>query len=366
MLGTLGCAENYQILVASKEGIVLGDLTAGGNSADSVTWGRKLDDFSEATVVIPLNNECCEIISILHTWHCELQIFRDGAYVWSGPIVNIVGSRTQVTIKARDLMALLDKRSIHTEMCFAEACGGAASDLTILGTALINDALIVDGHNYLIQSELTGIIGERLYRIGDDNTTLNSLQEAMQLGLDVTVLGRKFVLGAANGGAPFGTTNALTCDDFLTDLEFEEDGLSAATRALTLGNGFVGLAKAVNTDVNGEHPYYGLLEYISLNRGELNTQALADQGAQAVIASLFPPPTNLVTPNGAMLSATAPVTIAELVPGVYTPIILDCVCRPTAATMVLIEMSVSWTPSGEQVSVTYASLGSENSGEQNS
>lgn len=367
LIGTLGCAASYSVLVASKEGIVLGELTI-----SQVTWGRKLDDFSEASVVIPLGDpDCCGFLDQIHVWHHELQIFRDGIYVWSGPIVRISGTRTQVTIDARDLMALLDKRIIHVATCFALACAGLgyagpekASDLSDLGAFIIADGLIIDGHNFVIDATLTGILGERLYRLGQDNTSLNALQEVMQLGLDVTMLGRKFVLGNANGGAPFGTSAALTCDDFLGSMEFEEDGLNLATRAFVLGdNGIIGSATAVGTDAFGESPYYGLLELIDLNRGELNTQAIADQAAAAIITSHYPAPTNLITPANSQLSVNAPITIPELVPGTFTPIIIDCLCRPVSAVMVLIEMQVVWDTDGEHVGVTYASLGSQNSGE---
>lgn len=370
-IGTLGCAQQYTVLLASKDGIPVGDLTAGGNFANSVEWSRRLDDFSEATVTIPLNADCCGLIADAHVWHTELQIFRDGVYVWSGPLVNIKATRTEATLYARDLIALLDKRIIHVPTCFALACAGfgyagpeVASDLSDLGAFLIADGLIVDGHNFTIDATPTGILGERLYRLGQDNTSLNALQEVMQLGLDVTMLGRKFVLGNANGGAPFGTSATLTCDDFLGSPQFEEDGLNLATRAIVLGdNGIIGLAKAPDTDVNGKDAYYGLLELIDLNRGELNTQAIADQAAASIILSHYPAPTNLVTPNNVQLSINAPITIAELVPGTFTPIIIDCLCRPVSAVMVLIEVNVIWDTDGEHVSVTYASLGSQNSGE---
>lgn len=367
LAGTLGCVESYSALIVSKEGIVLGELPI-----SSLEWSRKLDDFSEASIVVPLGDpDCCGLISSIHVWHHELQIFRDGVYVWSGPIVRITGNRTQVTIDARDLMALLDKRLIHVPTCFAVACAGfgyagpeVASDLSALGSFLISDGLIIDGHNFQIEATDTGILGERLYKIGQDNTSLNALQEVMQLGLDVTMLGRKFVLGAANGGPPFGTTNALLCDDFLGSMEFEEDGLNLATRAIVLGdNGIIGLAKASGTDVNGEDDYYGLLELIDLNRGELNTQTIADRAAAAIIASHYPAPTNLITPANSQLSVNAPITIQELVPGTFTTIIIDCLCRPVTAVMVLVEMNVSWDLDGERVGVTYASLGSQNSGE---
>lgn len=361
-MGVLGCCENYSILIASKEGLPLGELPV-----SECEFSRVLDDFSEATVVIPLaSTECCSILNQIHTWHHELQLFRDGVYVWSGPIVNIKGNRTSVTIVARDLFALIEKRIIHNQLCFALACAptppGAPADLSVIATAIINDALIVDGHNYTIEAVDCGFIGERLYQPGEN--AFNALQEAFRLGLDGTVLGRKIILGAANGGAPYGRTAMLGCDDFLGDVSFEEDGLSTATRAITLGEGFVGVAVAPGSDINGEHPYYGLLEYVSLDRQELNTQALADQAAAAIITATFPPPNNLVTPSGSRLAPTAPISIQELVPGVLTPIVADCLCRPASAVLVLQKLEVSWGPDGEAVQVTYGSPGSVNSGEE--
>lgn len=360
--GTLGCVEKYSILIASKEGIPLGEL-----AVSEVEWSRVLDDFSEATVVIPLSGpECCGILNQIQVWHHELQLFRDGKYVWSGPIVNVTGDRTSVTLVARDLFALIQKRIIHNQICFALACAptppGAPADLAIIATALINDALAVDGHNYVIDATLCGRIGERLYQPGEN--AFGALQETFRLGLDGTCLGRKIVLGGANGGLPFGRSATLGCDDFLGNLAFEQDGLAAATRAITIGEGVIGVAVAPGADVNGEHPYYGLLEYVSPDRQELNTQPLADQAAAAIITSTFPPPTNLVTPTGSQLSPNAPITIDELVPGTITTVIVDCLCRDVQADLVLLKLEVTWTPDGEVVQVTYGSLGMINNGEE--
>lgn len=361
-MGVLGCAVGYSILIVSKNGSPLGELPV-----SEVAWGRALDDTSEATVVVPLADPaCCGILNQINSWHHELQLFRDGRYVWSGPVVKITGSRSSVTIVARDLFALIEKRIIHNQICFATACApilpGGPADLSVIATAIIDDALIVDGHNYVIDATLSGFIGERLYQPGE--SAFNALQETFRLGLDATVLGRKIVLGAANGGAPFGRSASLGCDDFLGDLAFEQDGLNTATRAITIGTGVVGVAVAPGADANGEHPYYGLLEYVSLDRQELDTQALADQAAAAIIRATFPPPNVLITPSGSQLSPAAPISIDDLVPGTMTTIIADCLCRDVQADLVLLKLDVTWTSEGEVVQVTYGTPGSVNSGEQ--
>ncbi len=54
---------------------------------------------------------------------------------------------------------------------------------------------------------------------------------------------------------------------------------------------------------------------------------------------------------------------AGLVPGAFTTIIADCLCRPVTADMVLTAVDVTWGPDGEVVQVTYAQLTSINTGE---
>lgn len=356
LVGTLGCVQEYTVLVVTKAGVPLGAL-----NPSAVQWSRVLDDVSDCVLTIESNPFCCDILSTLRTWHYEVQLYRDGEYVWSGPIVQITGGRTQVTIVANDLFALLGQRIIHDPLCFATACGGSPNDLTVLGTAIIEDALTVDGHRFSIVSQPTGITGQRLYSPGENALTV--FKEALALGLDATMLGPRFILGAANGVAPFGRSATLMCDDFVGDLQFEEDGLALATRAVTLGTGFVGVAKSPGSDANGEDPYYGLLEYVSPSRPELVTQSEADIAAGAIISSRYPVPVTLIVPDGSQLAQTAPIPISGLVPGVVTTIIADCLCRPVTADMILSKVEVSWDgTNGEKVSVTYVSLGSTNSG----
>lgn len=360
-MATLGCVDDYQIVIASKEGVVLGQF-----DPSTLSWGRVIDDISQATVVIPIvDSDCCDLLGSIHTFHHEVQIFRGGVYVWSGIVTNINGGRQSVTIEAQDIAILLGERIIHDLICFSDMClptlPGAAGDLTDIGIAIINDALEDDGHGYEIQSELTGLLGERLYQPGENSWS--DLQEALVLGLDFTVLGRKMILGAANGGAPFGQTETLTCDDFLGDIQVEEDGLGLATRVICVGNGVVGVATAPGTDINGLHPYYGLLEYVDTSQSNLTTQDQVDAAAARIMLSRFPAPQNLIIPAGSALAPTAPIDINSLVPGTFTTIIADCVCRPITSTQVLIKLDVSWGPAGEVVQVTYGTLFSINASE---
>lgn len=356
MAGTLGCATTYSAFITTKDGLSLGELPM-----TSVTWGRTLDDISEATIEVPLSGkdcEPCDLIAQLHTWHHHLVIIRDGQPVWDGPVVLINVSRTVATITARDLFQLLAKRIIHEDHCFGVACGAAALELTEIAKILLADAFALDGHGYtVLVQNLTNLLGEWRPEIG--RNAYEVFGEELKLGLDATWLGRRLVIGAA----PFGRTSLLTSEDFLVDLEFEEDGLTAATRAITLGDGFVGIATSTGDDI-GDDPYYGLLEYEGTDRNELGTQDLADQAAAAILASLYPPPVSLITPAGAALSPNAPVTIQELVPGMLIPIIATDLCREVGGEYILIKLDVTWSEdSGESVQITAGTVASANSGE---
>lgn len=357
-MAVLGCAQDYQIVIATGEGLVIGQL-----SPSEVTWGRVIDDISAASVTIPISDaSCCDILGKIHVWRHWMQIFRAGEYVWGGPIVQVAGGRTQVQIFAKDIFALMQKRIVHEELCFAADCGGLPFDLADIGTILVNDAFYEGTPPYSVQAVATGIVGEREYKPGENS--FSALQEALQVGLDATVLGSKIILGKANGLAPFGTTATLTCDDFLGDIETEEDGDNLATRVIVLGTGFVGVALAPNTNAFGVNSYYGLIEYVDSSQSSLASQAAVDQAAQALIAAKYPAPVTLVAPSGAALSASAPIPISQLVPGAYTTIIADCLCRPVTAVLVLLSINVQWTAAGEVVNVSYGTVGSINDGGQ--
>lgn len=350
-MGLLGCPEGYTVIIASKNGVVLGSL-----DVSTVNWTRVVDDISDATITIPIKDaECCDIIGQIHTWHHEAQLYRDGDYVWSGPITDITGGRFSAVLICKDIGEVVANRIIHDELDFT-----VPADLTVIGTAIINNALIVDGHHYVIESQPTGIFGQRVYQPGE--SAWADVQEALGLGLDMTVLGRKIILGASNGGLPFGVTQTLVCDDFVGDLNTEEDGMSLATRVITVGNGFIGIAVAPGADANGVHPYYGLIEYVDTSQPNLSTQDQADAAAARILQARFPAPQILVVPAGSQLAPTAPISINELVPGAWTTIVADCLCRPLTATLVLLKVEVNWSSAGETVGVTYGSLYSINSG----
>src|SRR5690606_28272131 len=122
MTGRLGCAETYSAAVHLRGGRVLWTpLDTEGITA--LSWGRKLGDYSEASVTVAkkdLPRECLQrladtvnetgrITPGVHVWSHELSIYRDGRLVWQGPIIQPQESRTEITLDARDALFWNDR-----------------------------------------------------------------------------------------------------------------------------------------------------------------------------------------------------------------------------------------------------------------
>lgn len=109
----LGCGE-YEVLITQKAaGTTL--CAASVLFPTSITFGRRLNEISEASVFLSLKGNdaaCCDCLSEVRPWRHELRINRDGISVWVGPIVGLVmdPNTNIVKIMARDLMAWFDKR----------------------------------------------------------------------------------------------------------------------------------------------------------------------------------------------------------------------------------------------------------------
>lgn len=404
-MGVLGCAATYEIMLIEE--IVNLDVVTGASDFgrplgtlefESVVWDRRQDDTSEATVVIPTNTECCTtILADAHVWHHGIAIYRDGELVWDGPIVLITASRTQVTIVARDVSALLSKRLLPRDLCFsndATVCTAGSGGMVygpqtpeFVAVTLIQEALSVDSHGVVLSADLGGATEYEGYYKRFGGPVFDLVQKLATDYINWTVIGRRIIItrgGAAGGGLFFGfaRTALLTCEDFLNDtFSTTEDGLSTLTQDVQIADPIViaGVEQS-NIGIGQIFPvgtvadaYYGLLQAVQDGNENLNVgttggggapnsggTALAD-AAVRIVSGSYPPPM-VLDAAGLQLSPNAPVTIAELVPGTFVPILADCLCRPVQRELVLSAVVVTFDATGERVEPTFISAGSDNPG----
>ncbi|MFE2491008.1 hypothetical protein ACFXGR_49000 [Streptomyces mirabilis] len=73
-----------------------------------VEWSRVLDGTSSARALIQPDGDCCTRLGRIGSWRTRLAIFRDGQYVWDGPVTDVTWSLGQVEVTAEDGSVWLD------------------------------------------------------------------------------------------------------------------------------------------------------------------------------------------------------------------------------------------------------------------
>jgi len=342
----LGCASHGYTITDRDGGLV----TASG-LLTNVQYNRVLNDVSDALITIGVEGEdCCHELGNIRSWRHWLNIFRDGKFVWSGPILSVSWKTDVVEVAAVDLMGLLDRRVVHSLMVFEDA------DVSQIATALIEDGFRPDdpGHQVTVIQPV-GTIGGRTYQpwIGQ---TADHLRDLSETGMDFTVVGDNIIILPDQFDDVVGR---LSDADMPEGLTVSEDGSMLATRQVVAGDeetGFVGVAGGTNS-------YYGLLEQYT-EQNTLQTLSDVDQAAAAKLAGSLSVPVFIDTSN-VTLAPTAPVTVQQLVPGWCLDVTSGGTCREITQRLKITGLSVTENggserqPGAEKVVVQLAGVGDD-------
>lgn len=344
MATTLGCCDNRATIWDRCGGTKIVDLDA----VTCVSYGRDLDDLSEASVTVGRDGTCCDLLDNVRTWRHQLVIHRCGELVWSGPILRLTYNQDDTKIDAVDGLAWLDRRLVRTSR---EECGGLAD----IAAGLIAEGLThPDGaaDRTCLEVEYRGCehTGCRKYE-ACQTTVAAELRSLAKGSLNFTMVGRLLVVWC--GGAattPMGRTTTLQDKHFMGALSVIEDGYSAATAVCVQGKGVTGYC-------GGTDDYLDLLE-VTVKDDTITTVADATALACQEVAARSRPPLILSVPDGVRLDPSAPVDFAQLVPGAVIPVWSSSTCRTVSEEMALTQVRVQQGCSGEggeeQVTITLA------------
>lgn len=347
MAGPLGCPDSYSVAFHDNTG-----ATPAGSvlEASAVEWGRLLDDTSAAKVTVPIaDTACCDVMQNVRTWCNDLSIYRDQGLVWQGPVTLLDHGRDDSTASAQDVTAWLFHTEVAQKIDTTTATGTGPLDLARIAERLIREGLFEFDPGILTYLNVTdsGILGEYIYEalqtyVGDE------LKELARTGIDFTALGHMLIIA---GEIPFARLPQLQDEDFMGELRVIEDGLSAISKAIVLGEG-------VTATSGGVGPC-GKLTRIAKEEA-MKGMASAQAEADSLVMAGSPTPLVLQVPDGVQLSPEAPVGIMDLVPGVVIPVASTTTCRTVNTDLRLNALSVSYTrDAGEVVKVTLAPLGVE-------
>lgn len=345
----LGCPETYTVLVTNRCGTA---TVCELDHISDLTYGRVLDDTSEAIIVMDLpsgggTSTCCDCVGNVRSWIHSVMILRDNELVWGpGPVVNVLYKKTQVAITARDVSAWLDVRVIHNDMDFTE------EDPLVVAQSIIDDAMAPDdpcdiaGSTYVQVPATLGVIDREYFAEDPTQYAGDAFRELARTAMDYTVIGNSIMMGEPLSFGPYVT---LLDEDFMVDIEVEERGLEAGTK-------WTVQSEVARGEAGGLDPYYGLIEQL-VEEAEIEDDDQAAVVAEDKRLASNPAPLYVNVPDGARLAPTAAVCFEQLVPGTLVNVNLRGLCREVYAQLKLTAVSVHVANGDEEVGITLSPLG---------
>ncbi len=375
----LGCAGTYTALLYYWDR-ALGKLRYYTELTGiiEISWERVLDDFSEARLRFrpSKGDDCCGKLkpkldaqgNLLEPgvwpWAHELAIFRDGELVWQGPVFSVDETiapdetTDNIQITARDVLAWLDRRVIHTDLFLNDR----EYDLVEISERIIRDAFNPDDPGVLIHlsTTMSGRTGKRTVRKWEAKSG-DELRDVARGGVDFTAIGRKIIIKGPSYN-PAVSTRTLRTKDFQSGIEIRIVGAEAATAGVAVGTNPTDPSSTAPPPENvpppkvyygGRDPFFGLIENWSQSDTVSNDSFLLWVAKQAV-AEGNPPPLTLSVPADSGLNPEAPISIHDLVPGRYFTVRVAGTCRELVQLMRLSHVQVTWAANQpEHIGVTF-------------
>lgn len=320
-----------------------------------LTWGRKLDDVSEAEVVCQFGGEvdfaCCECLAEAEPWCTELHVWRDGAEVWVGPVQTIEYAHDTVTVTAKDSLAWLDVRIPPGNIDYTAATGLGATDLSDIAEDVLNIAFASDAPTFTCEIDnlykvASGEVSERFF---EEYSTplLEILFDLADTGLNVTTLGRTIVL--VGDDTPLVPLILLNDEHIIGDIKVLKDGQSQGNRYYVHFDGDGGIpALSEATDFY----CYGAIERLRDGDGLYDGVSAGQVGDAYVKASAIAP-RRIEIPDGSRLSPDTPWTINQMVPGTRVDVAVTRMCLNLTQSFILTGITVKYSSgNGEEVGIT--------------
>lgn len=362
---TLGCSQHVAYIQGKCNGARLCEL----QDISDLQYDRRLDDISEASVVIPISgdsdNPCCACLADVEPWCHTLTIVREGdGVVWTGPVVKVTYGYNSVKVEAKDILAWLQKRV--NELPVVIPYPNTTVCLTTIAKRIIETAMAEDDSPCVLDCILD--LGDGL-PLGADRsretfpafggpTAYDDLSAMGSGGVDYTVINQCILLtGEALPARAIGT---LTDEMILGEIDVVKDGNLLANRIYVRYSGDDDCAGNCTPHslpcpcpavADAERHCYGLVEAVVSE----NVDVLGLTGAQ-VLAQTYLNSSKLVPKvvefqSTTKLSPDCPWTINDLIPGQRLDLALTKLCIPVFQPFKIQLVQVSDGADGESISV---------------
>lgn len=337
------CGVEYSARITDRAGAVVADAV----SLTDVEWNRLLNGTSTAQIAVSPEGDCCAQMGNVRTWGHTVTIFRNGVFVWSGPIIDVNWATGSVTVQAVDISGWLARRVPHENAAYTN------TDLTSIAEWLINDGFAPDDPGHSVNIAGAALVkGGRSY-LKNVGQTLDHLSDLAETGIDWTVVGTEFVILPDNWNQSVG---ALTDEDMPDGMTVAEDGTALTTRWVVAGGSDHNLVG----ESGGLDPFYGLLERYE-EQSSVTSVTAATAAAKAKLATSRVSPVFIDT-QSVTISPEAPVDVQSLIPGWSLDIATAATCRNIGQRLKITGVQVSMqsgegAQGAEQIQVTVVSGG---------
>lgn len=355
MAAGANCVSGHRVFVYDRGGM---NKIAELNNLAQVKWGRRRDEFSEASVI--LSGSSCsdqaDILSGIEPKRHELVIFRGSQRVWEGPIWRVAWGAETVEIFAHDVVAYLHgtpmtqiysnafpntgtvtgriENIINTEMPLWEVLDPPANVLPFLNV-----------HHYPNEAETTAVTKAFEMTVGEHLDNL-----AHRSGIDFTTVGRAIHIWDVSRN--LGKTRTLTEEDFMGEIIITAYGADHTEVAYVVGeDGAYG--EAHDTEYIGYYgPWTKIFTVFNEEGTDAPTQSELNSQAQRNIAGRSPVPVEVRVPDNSSIRLTHDLTIDDLVCGVQMPLRATLNARKLTQLQRLDVLNVTETAEGEDIQVT--------------
>jgi hypothetical protein len=325
---------------------------------DLVRWNRIRDDISDALIRVGGTSASAQAsqLAAIEPGRHELVIYRGTKRVWEGPITRSEYRGASVEIAAKDVMYYVKNTAMRSgyDNSYPRTTTVIDRIVRILTKELARKEKMSPKYNILPHVVAHHSVGE-----ARTSTKTEPYQSgvwdhiddlAAKSGIDYTVIGRSIHLWDTSD--PLGITATVTQADFLGDVVVTVYGSELVTRAIaTDGQGGYGIA---GPEID---PYYGEWErvdssYDETEGGPKPTQAELNSQAQRNKAGHNPTPLQVRVPDNSSLNMKGVLTVDDLVPGVFMPLLATQTHRSVSQMQKLESVKFEETKDGETVSVS--------------
>jgi len=390
---TIGCPERYRAAIHWRGGALQLPLNMTDNLTEC-TWGRTLNDVSEATATFSRDifDDCCLEVTKVHPWTHELTVYRElpgelPAIVWQGPIQRIRIQREAIVVEAMDVFAWLDRLVNTWRMNYTEAepdaVGRRRGTVVYIAQNIIRLNMIEsslsepDDYAGLYEYIATRNDGLSVISWRKDGTTIEEdpdtgedevvvrariwtefvgeiLRELAKSGLRWTTVGRTLFLRSQSSVLSLPIAR-LDFSDFSGETEIIRDGVEAATRSFATnqqGEELKGTTVSAGRTVTA----YGRLDRLVNVQEDTPTNAQLRRIATNDLAGRYPAPMAISMPGQAQLAPEAAITVRELVPGERIDVLGEA-CFEISQGFLLTDVEGTWDDNtGEKITVGLTTL----------